>query len=108
MPNAIIDALYAGSLRIKISYFFSEKCYIHKWCVTKVAHCISGMSTILSTKFIYYLSNISLCLDLFSCLLYSKAQTVLIFPFLILDIVIVTWFTFKHYIWAVIGCINWC
>ena len=38
MANANIDALYVGSLKIKISYFFSEKFY--KWCVTKVAHCI--------------------------------------------------------------------
>ena len=28
MVNANIDALYAGSLRIKIWYFFSEKVYI--------------------------------------------------------------------------------
>ena len=40
MGNANIDALYAGSLKIKISYLFSELFYIYKWCVTKVAHCM--------------------------------------------------------------------
>ena len=35
MANAQINALYAGSLRLKSAYFFSE------WCVTKVAHCIT-------------------------------------------------------------------
>ena len=28
VANANIDMPYAGSLRIKISYFFSERCYI--------------------------------------------------------------------------------
>ena len=39
MAIANTDALYAGSLRIKIAYFVSELFYIYKWCVTKVAHC---------------------------------------------------------------------
>ena len=40
MANANIDALYAGSLRITISYFFPRNVTFYKWCVTKVAHCI--------------------------------------------------------------------
>ena len=48
MGNANIDALYAGSLRLKISYFFSKKFY--KWCVTKVAHCIYTTYIIFRTK----------------------------------------------------------
>ena len=44
MVNANIDALYAGSLRIKISYLFSEKLTFYKWFVTKVAHCRSNIS----------------------------------------------------------------
>ena len=40
MGYANINALYAGSLRIKISYFFAEQFTSYKWCVTKVAHCI--------------------------------------------------------------------
>ena len=39
MTNVNIDALYAGSLRIKIAYFVSEYFSLYKWCVTKVAHC---------------------------------------------------------------------
>ena len=39
MANANIDALYAGSLRLKIAYFVSELFYFYEWCVTKVAHC---------------------------------------------------------------------
>ena len=39
MANATIDALYAGSLRLKISYFFFNNFSFYKWCVTKVAHC---------------------------------------------------------------------
>ena len=40
MANAKINALYAGSLRIKISYFFSKLLYIlYKWCVIKMARC---------------------------------------------------------------------
>ena len=41
MANTNIDALYAGSLRIKIAYFVSELFSFYKWCLTKVAHCIS-------------------------------------------------------------------
>ena len=40
MANANIDALHAGSLKIKISFFFPKKITFYKWCVTKVAHCI--------------------------------------------------------------------
>ena len=40
MVNANINALFAGSLRIKIWYFISEKSPFYRWCVTKVAHCI--------------------------------------------------------------------
>ena len=41
MANANIDALYTGSLRIKISYLFFWVIFtFNKWCVTKVAHCI--------------------------------------------------------------------
>ena len=46
MAIAKIDALYAGSLRIKIAYFVTELFYIYKWCVTKVAHCIFGLASI--------------------------------------------------------------
>ena len=42
MANANIDALNAGSLRIKIAYFISEYLTFYKWCVTKVAHCTSN------------------------------------------------------------------
>ena len=41
MANANINALYAGSLRIKIAYFVLEKFLFYKWRVTKVAHCIT-------------------------------------------------------------------
>ena len=40
MANANIDALYAGSLRLKVSYLFLNNFTFYKWCVTKVAHCI--------------------------------------------------------------------
>ena len=40
MANANIDAGYVGSLRIKISLFFSSNFTFYKWCVTKVAHCM--------------------------------------------------------------------
>ena len=41
MGNANINALYAGSLRIKISFFFFlSNATFYMWCVTKVAHCI--------------------------------------------------------------------
>ena len=41
MANATIDALYAGSLKLKISYIsFLNNFTFYKWCVTKVAHCI--------------------------------------------------------------------
>ena len=40
MANATIDALYAGSLRLKISYFFLNNFTFYKWYLTKVAHCI--------------------------------------------------------------------
>ena len=40
MANANINVLYAGSLRIKIAYFVSEKFSFYKWCVTKVAYCM--------------------------------------------------------------------
>ena len=39
MANANIDVLYACSLRIKISCFFSSNFTFCKLCVTKVAHC---------------------------------------------------------------------
>ena len=39
MVSANINALYSGSLRIKILYFISEKLTFYKLCVTKVAHC---------------------------------------------------------------------
>ena len=39
MADANIDALYAGSLRIKIACFFPGNFTFYKWCVTKVAHC---------------------------------------------------------------------
>ena len=41
MANANKDALYAGSLRMKIAYFVSEIFYSYKLSVTKVAHCNS-------------------------------------------------------------------
>ena len=39
MANANIDALYAGSLRIKIASVLFKYFTFYKWCVTKVAHC---------------------------------------------------------------------
>ena len=39
MANANTDAFYVGSLKIKISHFFSEKFTFYKWCVTKLALC---------------------------------------------------------------------
>ena len=42
MANANIDALYAGSLRIKNSVFFPGNATFYKWCETKVAHCKSS------------------------------------------------------------------
>ena len=39
MAHANIDALYVGSLRIKIIHFFPSNFTFYKWCVTKVAHC---------------------------------------------------------------------
>ena len=44
MANANIDALYVGSLKIKISHFFLRNFTFYKWCVTKVAHCMYGLS----------------------------------------------------------------
>ena len=46
MNNARMNALYTGSLRIKISYFYPEKSKIYKWCGTKVAHCSEGLGHI--------------------------------------------------------------
>ena len=40
MANANINALYAGSLKIKISYIFPKNFTFYKWYVTKLAHCI--------------------------------------------------------------------
>ena len=53
MANANIDAHYAGGLRIKIAYFFSEKFY--KWCVGKVAQCISTLKRMLVDTYAYKL-----------------------------------------------------
>ena len=39
MDYARVNALYNGSLRIKISYFHPEESNSYKWCGTKVAHC---------------------------------------------------------------------
>ena len=39
MANANIDALYAGSLRIKYQIAVTSNITFYKWCVTKVAHC---------------------------------------------------------------------
>ena len=50
MANATIDALYAGSLRLKISYFFLINCTFYKWCVTKVAHCIISVEVYCAYK----------------------------------------------------------
>ena len=41
-----MNALYNGSLRIKISYFYPEESKVYKWCGTKVAHCTSSNSNI--------------------------------------------------------------
>ena len=40
LAHANIDALYAGSLRLKISFLFPSNFTFYKWCVTKKAHCI--------------------------------------------------------------------
>ena len=40
MANATIDALYAGSLRLKYPVSFLNNFTFYKWCVTKVAHCM--------------------------------------------------------------------
>ena len=45
MANANIDALYVGSVRIKISHFFARNFTFYKWCLTKVAHCIDQNQT---------------------------------------------------------------
>ena len=52
MGNANIEALYAGSLGIKISYFFLRNYTVYKWCVTKVAHC-----TVLKTDAVQWRSQ---------------------------------------------------
>ena len=39
MANATIDALYAGSLRLKCPISFLNIFTFYKWCITKVAHC---------------------------------------------------------------------
>ena len=42
MGNANINALYAGSLRIKKYHFsFLSNFTFYKWCVSKVAHCMN-------------------------------------------------------------------
>ena len=48
MGYANIDALYAGSLRIKISFFFLSNFTFYKWCVTKVAHCSEKLLNIIA------------------------------------------------------------
>ena len=40
MSSANIDALYAGSIRLKIAYFSSSNFTFYKWRITKVAHCM--------------------------------------------------------------------
>ena len=40
MASANIDALYVGSLKIKIYISFPRNFTFYKWCVTKVAHCM--------------------------------------------------------------------
>ena len=64
MANANIDALYAGSLRIKIAFFVSEYFSFYKWCVTKVAHCTCQVTekyllkhVLVSLKFSYFKRN---------------------------------------------------
>ena len=47
MANAYINALYVGSLRIKIHISFPSNFTLYKWCITKVAHC---MRKLLSSK----------------------------------------------------------
>ena len=49
MANANIDALYVGSLRIKLTNFFPSNFTFDKWCVTKVAHCTTSGLQILVT-----------------------------------------------------------
>ena len=41
MDHAGMNALYNGSLRIKISYSIPRNQTVYKWCGTKVAHCTS-------------------------------------------------------------------
>ena len=51
MANAIIVALYAGSLRLKYPISFPSNFTFYKWCVTKIAHCIDKeLCKIYSTK----------------------------------------------------------
>ena len=39
MNSVNIDALYVGSLRIKILHVLLSNCTFYKRCVTKVVHC---------------------------------------------------------------------
>ena len=51
MANASIDALYAGSLRLKYPISFLNYCTFNKWCLTKVAHCTrNNLLTYMSAK----------------------------------------------------------
>ena len=54
MANATIDALYAGSLRLKIFCFFLDNFAFYKWCVTKVAHCKSVFHHPSCVNFFFY------------------------------------------------------
>ena len=55
MANANKDALYVGSLKIKMSHLFPRNFTSYKWCVTKVAHCIVCLCNVL--PYICYASN---------------------------------------------------
>ena len=62
IANATIDARYAGSLRLKISFFLNNFTF-YKWCVTKVAHCTT-------TKFS---QTGKIYLDLYGCFITGTA-----------------------------------
>ena len=71
--NANIDALYAGSVRIKIRYFFSEKFY--KWCVTKVAHFILLKKHNLHLSRLFCCNRTCYCVNMVSVMSASRSKT---------------------------------
>ena len=63
MANANIDALYVGSLRKKYHISFPRNFTFYKWCVTKVAHCISESDLTSDTYSKIFLIVITIFID---------------------------------------------